>query len=65
MKNKIVPTKKDSNLIALSRKEQAQVKGGLLIYCEEKRRKNIFGQTYTTTEWKMKRNGSLWITVQP
>lgn len=47
----------------LSNDEQKNVKGGLLITCEEKRR-TFLGIPYTTTVYKMQPNGSLWITMQ-
>lgn len=47
----------------LSNDEQTNVKGGLLITCEEKRR-SFFGISYTTTTYNLKPNGSLWITMQ-
>jgi hypothetical protein len=47
----------------LSNDEQKNVKGGLLITCEEKRR-TFLGISYTTTTYNIKPNGSLWITMQ-
>ena len=47
----------------LSITEQQNVKGGLLITCEEKRR-TFFGIPYTATTYNVSFNGSLWITMQ-
>ena len=47
----------------LSPKEQNQIKGGLLLYCEEKRR-TIGKRTYTTQQWKIAKDGSIWINVK-
>ncbi len=53
----------NENFSVLSNEEQAQVKGGLLLYCEEKRIK-LLGRTVTTTQWKMASDGNLGLTVQ-
>lgn len=47
----------------LSPNEQENIKGGLLIYCEEKRIK-LLGKETTVTQWKMKPNGSLLVSVK-
>lgn len=48
---------------SLFQEQSAAVKGGVLLYCEEKRRK-IFGISYTSTQWKVANDGSLWLTVK-
>ena len=48
---------------SLSKVEQSKVNGGLLLYCEEKRR-TVNGKTYTTQQWKLANNGSLWLTIK-
>ena len=56
--------KKLSTLLpALSQSEQAQVKGDLLLYCEEKRR-SFLGISYTSTQWKMANDGKILVTVK-
>ena len=47
----------------LSKSEQTDIKGGILICCEEKRR-NFFGISYTTTQWNVVNDGSIWISIQ-
>ncbi|MBL7814770.1 MAG: hypothetical protein JNL70_07165 [Saprospiraceae bacterium] len=47
----------------LSKAEQTQTKGGILLYCEEKRR-NFLGMSYTTMQWNVANDGSLWPTIQ-
>jgi hypothetical protein len=44
-------------------KEQNQINGGLLLYCEEKRR-TVKGKTYTTQQWKLASDGSLWLNIK-
>lgn len=51
------------DLQTLSNDEQKNVKGGLLITCEEKRR-TFLGMSYTTTTYNVQPNGSLWITFK-
>lgn len=47
----------------LSQTEQTDVKGGILLCCEEKRR-NFLGISYTSMEWRVVNDGSLWISVR-
>lgn len=49
--------------LILSSDEQNQINGGLLLYCEEKRR-TIGKRTYTTQQWKIAMDGSIWINVR-
>jgi hypothetical protein len=44
--------------------EQTQIKGGLLLYCEEKRRPIGGGRYVTVTEFKMKDDGKQGLTIQ-
>ena len=55
--------KMPTDILVLSEKEQVQIKGGLLLYCEEKRR-NFLGMSYSSTQWKIKNDGKLWVTVR-
>lgn len=49
--------------IALNETDAAQIKGGLLLTCEEKRR-TFMGRTYTTQQWSLKSDGSFLLTVK-
>ncbi len=49
--------------IALNETDAAQIKGGILLTCEEKRR-TFMGKTYTTQQWSLKNDGRLLITVK-
>ncbi len=62
--NKLNTVKKmPTDVLTLSEKEQVQIKGGLLFYCEEKRR-SFLGISYTSTQWKMANDGKVWVTVR-
>jgi hypothetical protein len=63
MNSKSVQSKMSFNLMPLSKKEQTDVKGGLLLYCEEKRQ-SFLGISYTSTQWKLKSDGSLLLSVK-
>jgi bacteriocin-like protein len=47
----------------LSNNELNQINGGLLLYCEEKRR-TIGRRTYVTQQWKVAMDGSIWINIK-
>lgn len=47
----------------LTRTEQTQTKGGILLCCEEKRR-NLLGISYTAREWRIVNDGRLFISVR-
>ncbi len=63
MKKSLDFKKASTLLTALSQSEQTQIKGGLLLYCEEKRR-NFLGISYTSTQWKLANDGKMGVTVK-
>jgi hypothetical protein len=52
-----------SELVSLSQTAQSNIKGGLLLYCEEKR-SSFFGIPYTSRQWKMANDGSLLLSIR-
>ncbi len=59
-KNKLSAVK---NLITMESNELQNLKGGLLITCEEKKRA-IMGYTFTQTNYTVKNDGKLFITMK-
>jgi hypothetical protein len=48
---------------ALSKTQLENTKGGLIVYCEEKRRKTIFGTDYVYQEFTFAHDNKLTITM--
>jgi hypothetical protein len=53
---------KNADLTPLSKTEQSQVKGGVLLYCEEKRKKVKGGHIIVPT-WRTIKDGNSFLTV--
>jgi hypothetical protein len=53
-----------TSLTILSDENKVQVKGGLLLYCEEKRIKLLNGSSFVVQNWKMKNDGQIALTVK-
>lgn len=48
----------------LNAQTQKNTKGGILLYCEEKRVKTIFGTERTVQQWKLANDGSLLLSIK-
>ena len=53
-----------NNTENLDLKSLQNTKGGLLLYCEEKRVKTIFGTEKTVQQWRVANDNSIFLTVR-
>jgi hypothetical protein len=54
---------KSADLIPLSKAEQSQIKGGILLYCEEKRKKVKGGTHIIVPTWRTIKDDNSFLTV--